>query len=609
MAGYSKDKNWNYTIYSWWDSYKVNSNWTVTNSSWVTWTFSWNTFVPSSWWGGGGWWWGGWWWWGWSSSSNNKWTNQTYYKDDGSSVFIWDTWVVRFTDKNWKTTETKITWSEAAKMASMMWQNWYTTRWWGTSWWFSNNTTPDFGNLKFWQGTSDTDQAARNKELAGYYGNMWNVTADQIRNDLMKNAWFASASAQDQANTVDRILRMANANISSGWWINFWWLQFWQWTSDEDQKTRNEQLANYYAGQWDYSRESIMADLMKNPAFANASKEDRENTVNRILNAANWISGWTNWMKFWSDAYADTNYDIDSRNQTLANIINEREYDTADKVYDWLENSSEAFRDASQADKDNTVKKLMALSKYWVDSLNTEPDDETIEEENKDEDEDEDITEEDIYNDPYLQQLLDQIDSLQRQIDRLSDPYQDYYNKNPNEDTLNWSWDLEKQEESKPLSMNSLSLAANLENNWTGAPEFVDPNLSTATPYLTPWSNIKQDVNNAWDQAVVTEAWLVNNPTVPKFSVYNIDTPDGIIQAWTDALTNIMNWQYGWNQTQEAFQTYLLVQNRLRNYAAQNGIKEWTPEYMNLFRWVLDHPIRKNLPNNPQSQWIDQQTE
>lgn len=565
-------------------------------AAWVTINYWW--WWSSGWWG---WWWGWWnWWGGWSWSSNaGFWT---YYNDDGSSIFVWSTWVIRMTDKNWKTTETKVTGSQAQEFVNWLWGRWYSmTPSWGIwSWWW---WTPNFTWLQFWQWTSDTDQASRNKELANYYAWLWNVSAEQIRKDLMKNAWFASASAQDQANTVDKILRMANANIVSWGWVNIAWMQFWQWTSDVDQKTRNEQLANYFAWQWDYSYDSIMEALKSNAAFANASPEDQAATVKRILNAANWISWWTNWMKFWADAYADTNYDIDSRNQTLANIINEREYDTPDKIYNWLENSSQAFKDASKTDKDLTVKKLMALSKYWVDSLDTEPDEEEIKEENKEEDEEIDEIQED--QDPYLQQLLDMIDGLQKQIDNMNDPYKDYYKNNPNEDTLNWAWDTATPEETQPLSMNSLSLAANLENNWTGAPEYVDPNLSTATPYLTPLSNIRQDVNNAWDRPVITEAWLVNNPVVPKFSVYNIDTPEWIIKAGNDALTNIMNWQYGWNTSQEAFQTYLLVQNRLRNYAAQNGIKEWTPEYMNLFRWVLDHPIRNTLAINQQWEWTE----
>ena len=60
-------------------------------------------------------------------------------------------------------------------------------------------------------------------------------------------------------------------------------------------------------------------------------------------------------MKFWSDAYADTGYDINDRNKQLADIAKDKWYDSQDKLYSWLESNSEAFKNASDADKQNTI--------------------------------------------------------------------------------------------------------------------------------------------------------------------------------------------------------------------------------------------------------------
>jgi len=111
----TQNSNWTWTMNTWWQTYTVSrwSNWqaVVTNSSWQTWTFSWNTFVPSSSSssssssGGSSS------WWGWGSSSHTTATTPQYtYCDanwwayqNGQCVWAWDivVWWATTTPGGW----------------------------------------------------------------------------------------------------------------------------------------------------------------------------------------------------------------------------------------------------------------------------------------------------------------------------------------------------------------------------------------------------------------------------------------------------------------------------------------------------------------------------
>lgn len=431
--------------------------------------------------------------------------------------------------------------------------------------------------------------------------NKWTWEITQTNSDWSRRTWTVSW------------MQWNNPKGSSiSWWDYSYWdntpnfgnMKFGQGTSDIDQKNRNAQLTDWYANQWNYSYESIFNDLMQNEWFKNASAADQKATVQKILNAANAKTGWTSWMKFGQEVYNDSSYDMDARNNQLKDIATSRWYTDYGSISNWLENSSESFKNASATDKDLTIKKILNLQK-WIDSATEWPTDEQIAEESKSDDETNDNPEEwmEGWEEKY-NELVEQIKQMNEERDADRDYREQYYREkyaNKNNDTLNL-----EEEKTPEVSLNNLSYAYNQQDVWDWRPEQVDP-ASTATPYLTPDKNVKQDIANPWDNTVQTNVWLIQDNQTPKFSVYNVDTAEWIINAANDAFTNIMNWQYGWDTWQMAVQAYMLAENRLKNYCNLNGIKEWSPEYTNLFRQFLNHPIWNNLVTNWLFEWQNEE--
>ena len=177
-----------------------------------------------------------------AKSSNSGWTIQTTRNSDGSvtysangnSVTVNSNWSYSYTSNSWKTWSWTVRWwsSAASTFNNTYWTwssissngNWWFTvnnntstsgGWWSGKW--SSTSTIDFGWLQFWQWASDSYQNTRNNQLADYYS--WrNYSYDSIMQDLNTNTWFASASDQDKANTVNKIMSLASQRGS--WWTS-----------------------------------------------------------------------------------------------------------------------------------------------------------------------------------------------------------------------------------------------------------------------------------------------------------------------------------------------------------------------------------------------------
>lgn len=255
-----------------------------------------------------------------SSSSSWSWKSWTItttrnsdgsvtYSANGNSVTVNNNWSYSYSSASWKTWGWTVKWwSNAASTFNSTYWGWSSItsngNWWFTvnnssswSWWWSNNNpwfTPvnqvDFGGLQFWQGTSDSDQGSRNDMLGRYYAGRENATADTIRNDLMQNAWFASASAADQQNTINRIMNLQN-QYRNGWggWV---WNELNELGDKMQTPYPQQQFQNDYSWQfanitnyinslsWDLS---WMRDLMEKNNSMFLSKLDAQMTQQKAM--------------------------------------------------------------------------------------------------------------------------------------------------------------------------------------------------------------------------------------------------------------------------------------------------------------------------------------
>ena len=257
MASIKKNSDWSATLVTWWQTYNVSSSGTVTNSSWQSWTFKWNTFVPStsssstSWSGTSGWWsgWSG--WSGWSTTTTPSWSKTNYN-------LTWE----RYTDwnevANWASPD--IAWTSKPNNTTW-WTNdptWWKPQsaysWWGGGWsiWWNWNGNWEQQNYPQYPQKDYPDYSWQFDSIKNYINNLessvtWDIS--WLRNLMNENNTMFQSKLDAQLQAQRELENKFNEE----------WSKI-EWKMDENtraQKDRLDQMEQKYTESLNKTQEML----------------------------------------------------------------------------------------------------------------------------------------------------------------------------------------------------------------------------------------------------------------------------------------------------------------------------------------------------------------